>query len=132
MSVTIPAGATSATFNVMTNPVTASSTVTISASFGGITRTATLTVTPPVAVDTVAIQVAEYASGNRELRVQATSSNSSATLKCYVTSTNVLIGTLQNDGGGRYSGKFAGQTNPQNITVRSSAGGAASRAVTLK
>jgi trimeric autotransporter adhesin len=46
-SVTVPAGATNATFPVNTAAVAASTTVTISASFGGVTQTAPLTVTPP-------------------------------------------------------------------------------------
>jgi len=45
-SVTVPAGATSATFTVSTSVVTASSAVTISAAYGGATRTASLAVTP--------------------------------------------------------------------------------------
>jgi len=44
-SVTVPAGATSATFAVTTTSVTASTTATISAAWGGVTRTAGLTVT---------------------------------------------------------------------------------------
>ena len=88
--------------------------------------------TPTTVSDTVSIQIAEYDSGNRRLRVEATSSNASATLQVYVTSTNTLIGTLQNEGGGRYRGEFSWSTNPQNITIRSSLGGTASRAVTLK
>lgn len=91
------------------------------------TRTATI-----VAADTVSIQVAEYSAGNDELRVEATGSNASATLSVYVTSTNTLIGTLRNEGGGRYRGEFSWPSNPQNITVRSSLGGSASRTVTLK
>jgi len=66
------------------------------------------------------------------LRVEATGSNASAILTVYVTSTNTLIGTLRNEGGGRYRGDFSWPTNPQNITVRSSLGGLASRAVVLK
>jgi hypothetical protein len=46
-----------------------------------------------------------------------------------VTSTNQLIGTLNNDGSGRYSARFSLSTNPQNVTVRSSLGGSASRDV---
>jgi hypothetical protein len=65
------------------------------------------------------------------LRVEATGSNASATLSVYVTSTNTFIGTLRNEGG-RYRGDFSWSTNPQNITVRSSLGGSASRTVTLK
>jgi len=84
------------------------------------------------AADTVSIQLAEYSAGNDELRVEATGSNASAILTVYVTSTNTLIGTLRNEGGGRYRGDFSWPTNPQNITVRSSLGGLASRAVVLK
>src|SRR5688572_9571911 len=97
------------------------------------TRTATLTRTATVpAADIVSIQLAEYSAGNDELRVEATGSNGSATLSVYVTSTNTLIGTLTNEGGGRYRGEFSWPTNPQNVTVRSSLGGSASRTVTLK
>lgn len=44
-SVTVPAGAATAVFNVTTLPVTASTPVIISASFGGVTQTASLAVT---------------------------------------------------------------------------------------
>src|SRR5688572_4903212 len=90
------------------------------------------TATRTAAVDTVSIQLAEYSAGNDELREEATGSNSGAVLSVYVTSTNTLIGTLQNEGGGRYRGEFSWPTNPQNITVRSSLGGQATRSVTLK
>ncbi len=90
------------------------------------------TATRTTAIDSISIQIAEYSSGNRQLRVEATSSNASATLMVYVTSTNTLIGTLRNEGGGRYRGDFSWSTNPQNITVRSNLGGSASRTVTLK
>src|SRR5262249_50374803 len=46
-NVTVPAGATSATFTVTTTSVTTATTVTVSAVFGGVTRTASLTVNPP-------------------------------------------------------------------------------------
>ena len=90
------------------------------------------TATRTAAPDSIAIQLAEYSSGNQQLRVEATSSNASAILTVYVTSTNTLIGALRNEGGGRYRGDFSWPTNPQNITVRSSLGGTASRTVTLK
>lgn len=47
-SVTIPSGITSATFTITTTPVASSTPVTISASYGGVTKTATLTVVRPV------------------------------------------------------------------------------------
>jgi hypothetical protein len=96
------------------------------------TPTRTPTVTPTRPPDTVSITRAEYSSGNRELRIEATSTSSSAVLRAYVTSNNQLIGTLTNNGGGRYQGRFTWPSNPQNITVRSSLGGSATRAVTLK
>ena len=45
-AVTVPAGATRATFTVSTTPVTASTPATISGSYGGVSKSATLTVTP--------------------------------------------------------------------------------------
>jgi len=113
-------------------PTVAPPTFTATATSSGPTPTSTRTPTQVPATDTVAIQRAEYAAGNQELRVEATSTSASATLQVFVTSTNQLIGTLQNDGGGRYSGRFSWSSNPQNITVRSSLGGSATRAITLK
>jgi len=75
----------------------------------------------------VSISRAEYESAKGLLRVEASSSSSSATLGVYVTATDELIGTLS---GGR--GEFSWPTNPQNITVRSSLGGSATSTVTLK
>jgi hypothetical protein len=86
----------------------------------------------PVTADTVSTQLAEHSAGTDDLHVEATGSNASATLSVYVTSTNALIGTLRNEGSGRYRGDFSWSTNPQHITVRSSLGGSASRTVTLK
>jgi hypothetical protein len=133
-SVTVAGGATNATFTVSTQTVTASTAATISAAYGGVSKAGTLTVTaqPPPTADTVSVQLAEYSAGNRELRVEATSSNSSAALNVYVTSTNVLVGTLRNEGGGRYRGEFSLSSNPQSITVRSSLGGSATRTVAAK
>ena len=47
-SVTVAAGATSATFAISTSAVSTSATVSISASYGGAARAASLTVTPPL------------------------------------------------------------------------------------
>ncbi len=45
-SVTVPQGKTSAFFQVKTGAVSSASSVTVDASYGGVTRTATLSVTP--------------------------------------------------------------------------------------
>jgi hypothetical protein len=65
-SVTVPAGAFSATFTVSTASVTASTSLTISGAFGGIARSATLTVTPPpppASLSTVAVNPASVTGG---------------------------------------------------------------------
>lgn len=57
-SVTVPAGASSATFTVTTNQVSSTNTVTITAIYNGVTKTATLTINPP-AVASVSLNPAE-------------------------------------------------------------------------
>jgi len=127
-TVTIAAGSTSATFTISTSAVSSNTTSTISATYAGVTRTASLAVNSPASsADTVSIARAEYDSDKRQLRVEATSSSSGATLQVYVSATNELIGTLS---AGR--GEFSWPSNPQNVTVKSSLGGSATRTVTLK
>jgi hypothetical protein len=97
------------------------------ATANGVSQNAALTVTagsapPPPATDTVSISRAQWKSG--QLRVDATSSSAGATLKVYVTSSGVLLGTIS---GGRLQTNTA--SNPGNVTVKSSLGGQASRAV---
>lgn len=131
-SVTVAAGGLSSSVMIATNSSAASSSVVISASYGGETKTADLTVNPQAATDTVLISRADYTASRRELRVQASSTNRSAVLKVYTADTNDLIGTLTMKGQGRYEGQFNWPANPQNIRVRSSLGGVATRAVTLR
>jgi len=66
-SVTVPAGALSATFTVSTASVTASTTLTISGTYGGATRSATLTVAPPsapAALSTVSVSPTSVTGGS--------------------------------------------------------------------
>jgi hypothetical protein len=132
-SVTVERDQSSATFTVNTSQVSAPTTATLTATLGSSSRAANLTINPPTStVDTVSITRAEYESSKRTLRVEATSTRSTATLQVFVTSTNQLIGTLTNNGGGKYSGQFSLASNPQSITVRSNFGGQATRTVTVK
>ena len=132
-SITVPAGATSATFTVTTKAVTASTTATISAAAGGPTKTAALSITPAAtASDKLSITKDEYAAGNAQLTVEATSTSSTTTLRVYVTSTGALVGTLTNDGGGKYRGQFSWPSYPQSITIKSDLGGTVTGAVVLK
>jgi hypothetical protein len=97
-----------------------------------VTPTPTPTPTPMPTVDVIKILRAEYQQSKRALRVDATGSDPAATLRVYVTATGAFVGTLRNNGSGRYNASLAWPTNPVNITVRSSLGGSASAAVTLK
>jgi PKD repeat protein len=129
-SVTVAAGASSATFSVSTVACSSGS-VAISGTYGGVTQSAGLSVTVS-ATDTITIQQADYFARKRQLRVGARSTSPTATLQVYVTATVALIGALQNLGDGRYTGQFTWPVNPQNITVRSSLCGSATKAVTSK
>jgi len=86
----------------------------------------------PGPTDTIAIQQTDYFASRRELRVGAKGSNSSATLRVYVTSTGELIGQLAKGGDGTYRGQFAWPVNPQNVTIQSSLCGRATKDVTSK
>ena len=128
-SVTVPAGAASANFPASTAACTSGS-ATISGIYGGVTRSAGLTVT--LIADTVTMQEADYFAGKHDLRLAAKSSNSTATLKVYVTSSGELIGTSQNLGDGKYSGQLSWPVNPQNVRVVSSLCGSATSVVRSK
>ena len=128
-SVTVAAGSVSTTFTITTSQVTSTGSVTISAAFNGLTRTAVLSVGP---AEKLTVQRAEFLQSKNSVRVDATDTIATATLKVYVTSSGALLGQLKNIGNGKYTGQFAWPVNPQNITVRSSLGGVTSRAVTFK
>ena len=131
VTATIPAGLVEATFDITTTQVVSSTVASLQGTSGGVTRSVGLTVTPQAtpAPDSVVITRAEYDTGNRRLRVEATSTNANATLQVFVTSNSQLIGTLSNQGGGRFGAEFAWPVNPQSITVRSSGGGSATLVV---
>jgi hypothetical protein len=69
-SVTVAAGTTSASFNINTGVVTTTNNVTISAAFGGVTRTATLTVRPvpppppPASLSSLSLNPTSVTGGN--------------------------------------------------------------------
>ena len=132
-SVTVAAGASSANFNITTLSVNSTASVTITAFLNSIQTAATLTLNPaPATADTVGVSLAQYETSKGTLRVEATSTRSNATLQVFITAGGQLIGTLTNNGGGKYTGQFNSATSPQSITVRSSAGGSATRTVVVK
>jgi hypothetical protein len=126
--VTVLEGATTASFAVSTAGCV-SGPVIVSALHGGLSKSALLDVV--VTADRVVVERAEYFAKRHELRVTATSSNSSADLRVFVTSSGELIGTLRKTGQGSYSGQFTWLVNPQSISVRSNfCGSVSSRIVT--
>lgn len=124
-------GQSSGTFPVSTTSVSATTSVTITATAFGVSRTGTLTVSPGAAppADTVAIQRAEWSSGR--LRIDATSTNSNAILSVYSVSNSFMF-ELTNLGGGRYSAERPWVDPPSIITVRSNFGGSATKSVARK
>jgi plastocyanin len=73
--------------------------------------------------DTVVITRALYSIARSQLTVQATDTDDTAMLTVSVTSTGEVLGPMINRGGGSYSAKFTGISNPQRITVTSNLGG---------
>jgi hypothetical protein len=128
-SVTVAAGFRSASFTIQTNQLSSTTSVTISSAYQGVAKTALLKVN---AIDSVAIQRADYSRSTRFLSVEATSTEPTAMLRVYVTGNGALMGTLSNNGGSTFIGYLSWPNRPKSITVRSNFGGSASKAVTLK
>jgi hypothetical protein len=121
----VSANQASGTFNVATSAVSAATSVTVTAKWFGVTRTATLTVAPgpPPAPDRVAITTARWKSGL--LTIEATSTNPNAILSVFSSAGNFMF-DLTSKGGGRYLDQRGFIDNPLRITVRSNFGGSAS------
>lgn len=121
----VSAGRSSGAFNLSTSAsVSVPTTVTITAKWFSVTRTAVVTVGPgaPPPADTVRITKARWKSGL--LTIEATSTNSNAILSVHTSSGGFMF-TLTNNGGGRYSDQRGWVTNPVQISVRSNFGGSA-------
>jgi hypothetical protein len=129
-SVTVPAGATSVSFPITLQPAAVNTPVTISASMGGITQNASLTVLAPL--DSVKITKAEDTVRSFNLKVEASSTSSTATLTVWNAATGALIGTLSNAGGGKYTGQFTVSPAVLSITMKSSLGGVTTGPVVQK
>jgi hypothetical protein len=86
----------------------ATTSATLTATLNSSSRSDTLTINPATPlVDTVSITRAEYELSKRVLRVEATNTRTNATLQVFVTSTNQLIETPTNEGGGKYRREFS-------------------------
>jgi hypothetical protein len=128
-TVTLPDNARDATFTATTGTVTTATNVTITATSGGVTQHVVLIVTPrPGAAgsDTVHITEARWDKGIES--IEATSTNSQATL--YLGDDPNSQSTLTNEGGGTFKTQFAQVNQPTQISVFSSFGGSATASVT--
>lgn len=129
-SVTVAAGASTASFTISTASVTSAVAVPITAVYGKVSRTAILGVVGINPGELLTINQAEYTKNRKWLRVSASDSKPTAVLKVYVTASGAFMGTLSSAGDGSYSGVLSWSVNPKNITVRSSLGASATSAVT--
>jgi hypothetical protein len=127
-------------FPVSTSRVSANTVVTITATAccGGVgqaTGTLTVSTDPPPPPDRVEVKDARWIPGGRggTLEVRATSTSETALLTVYmVRIPDRFLMVLSPVGGGRYEGRQSfggGMTNPEQIEVRSSLGGAATSQV---
>lgn len=128
-SVTVPAGSTTANFNVMTSPVTAPVNVTITATVGNVSRTATLTVNPPLTI-TSPSQLPSPAPGSAySYTLTATGGSGSG----YTWSATGLPAWLTLSASGTLSGAPPTGASAATFTVgvRDSAGNSATKSVTV-
>ena len=107
--------------------------VTFTATFNGVTQTATITI--PKTMDFVQITKAELSVKNGQLKVEASDNVHGATLTLYNNATGQLIGTMTDNGpsgaGEKYS--FQGTASPvTTLLLKSSLNGTATFAVAQK
>ena len=122
-------GAATGAFPDTTSPVSATTSVTITARWFGITRTTPITVVPGAPAPADWCGSRGRAGTAACLRIEATSTNRNAILSVHSRSGSFMF-TLTNRGGGRYSDQRGWVTNPQQIQVRSNFGGSASANLT--
>lgn len=134
-TVTIPAGATIASFTAQANGVsTASSAIATAAYAGGFAPTGTSAATTAITVfpaDTVHITKATWSQASSILTVLATDTNAAAVINVLGSSTNQLIGNMTNLGNGNYSFQVPLKVNPVSIKIISNIGGNTGQGVAL-
>jgi len=128
-SVSVRPGATTATFSLNALAVTVDTPVAVSGSFQGTTVSGTVTVLN--GLDTVVVTKAEYVPSKNQLKVEATSTNSAATLRVFnatpgsirINGLPPVVGTMSNAGGGKFVGQFVAGGPFNSVAVQSSQGG---------
>jgi hypothetical protein len=129
-TVSVAPGATTATFAISAQPVTADTPVTISASLQGVTASGTMTVRKETA--SVVVTKSQYTISKSQLNVEATSTDQVSLLQVFNASTGALVGTMPAVGGGKFVGQFTAKGSFTTLAVQSSVGGLAIASVPQK
>jgi hypothetical protein len=129
-SLSLKAGAKTATFSISAFNVAADTSVVISATLQGATRTGNVTVRKET--PTVTITKAEYTVSKSSLLVEATSSDRVATLQLFNPKTGQLVGNIPLVNVGKFSGQVTVGGPFTSVAVQSSAGGVAVGSVQQK
>jgi hypothetical protein len=129
-SVPFVAGAKTATFPISAQHVAADTSVAASATFGAITRSATVTVHKETA--TVVVTKAEYVVKKSLFTVEATSTDRVVNLQVFNPSTGALVGTMPLVNAGKFSAQFHVTGSFTSVAVQSSLGGLAIAPVAQK
>jgi DNA-binding beta-propeller fold protein YncE len=120
-TVTVSAGQSSVSFSVQGNGVSATTTVTLIASYNGGTASTSLTVVPS---DSLHITSATYSKSQQLLQAKGTSTNAAATIVVQNSNNNATMGTMVNLGNGNYSFQASLATGvPTSVNIISNLGG---------
>jgi hypothetical protein len=131
VTASIAAGQSSVTFNVQGNSVSASTAVTLTASYTGplaplgASLTTTLTVTP---TDTLKAAKPTWSTSTHLLTCTATSTNAQAVITVLNANGNASLGAMTNLGNGSYSFQTT-ITSIASVNLRSNLGGATGQGV---
>jgi hypothetical protein len=129
-SVSFKAGAKTATFSLSAFKVSADTSVVVSATQQGTTRTGNVTVRKEA--PTVTITKAEYTVSKSNLLVEATSSDRVTALQVFNSKTGQLVGNIPLVNVGKFSGQFTVGGPFTSVAVQSSVGGLAEGSVQQK
>jgi hypothetical protein len=128
-TVTVPVGLSSVSFSVQGSGVSATTAVTLRATYNGGTAAVSLTVAPG---DTLRVTSATYSQSTHVLTVTATGTGSAATITVQNGKTGAVLGTMTPVGGGSFSFQQAIAAGaPASVSLLSDLGGKTGQGVSL-
>jgi hypothetical protein len=113
-SVQVPAGSTTATFTATTNPVNSLTSVTVSASYNSVIKTATITVQPP-ALSSLSLSPSSVSAGSSSIGTVTLTGPAPAGFTVSLSSSNTSVATVPSSvpvPAGSASATFTVSTNP--------------------